>query len=156
MIMQQEIAQAVGEPSSSAPQQVDEAWMRYIIEFHLPHIPFEERQLILNMLQPLINLAPKTNIRRREIVMHLLEFDIIWDKYFVYMRKGKYDPKLLVVQEIFRQAIEFQLNRSVEGWLGRLMHTKLFRISTMDESRPIKKGFSLLRRKQESSGGGNE
>jgi hypothetical protein len=54
-----------------------------------------------------------------------------------------------VVQEIFRQAIEFQLNRGVEGWLGRLMHTRLFRISTMDESKPIKKGLNLFRRKSE-------
>lgn len=111
------------------PMLLDEAWMKYIIEFHLPK---ELEQLIILYLKPLIDLAPKSNIMRREVTMHLIQYDLIWDSYFIYMKNGKYDPKLLVVKEILREAIELQLNRSIGGWLGRLMHTRIFRVSTSD------------------------
>jgi len=132
---------------AAAPQLLDEAWMKYIIEFHLPK---DLEQIILLYLKPLIDLAPKSNIQRKEITMHLMAYDLIWDSYFLYMKKGKYDPKLLVVKEILREAIELQLNRSVMGWLGRLMHTKLFRITTSDEQSQAQKGMRWLsgRKKQ--------
>lgn len=132
----------------NAPQLLDEAWMKYIIEFHLPK---DLEQLIIMYLKPLIDLAPKSNIKRKEITMHLISYDLVWDTYFIYMRQGKYDPKLLVIKEILREAIELQLNRSVEGWLGRLMHTKLFRIFTSDEQNRTQKGIRWLsgRKKQQ-------
>lgn len=130
MVVDGEIRKSMSFDNVNAPQMLDEAWMKYIIEFHLPG---DLEQLIVAYMKPLIDLAPKSNIRRREITMHLIAYDLIWDGYFIYMRKGKYDPKLLVVKEILRNAIELQLNRSVDGWLGRLMHTKLFRIFTSDE-----------------------
>lgn len=126
------------------PQLLDEAWMKYIIEFHVPNLPEDEKNLIIGMLKPLVDLAPKSNIRRREITMHLISYDLIWDKYFIYMKKGKYDPRLLVLEDVFREAIELQLNRSVDGWLGRLMHTKLFRIFTSDDQGKVQKGMRFL------------
>jgi hypothetical protein len=137
----------------NAPQLLDEAWMKYIIEFHLPQ---DLEQLIVAYLKPLIDLAPKSNIRRREITMHLIAYDLIWDSYFIYMRKGKYDPKLLVVKEILRNAIELQLNRSVDGWLGRLMHTKLFRIFTSDEQSRTQRGMRFLGGRKNNKGNNQE
>lgn len=136
----------------SAPQLLDEAWMKYIIEFHLPK---DLEHIIIMYLKPLIDLSPKSNIRRKEITMHLISYDLIWDSYFIYMRKGKYDPKLLVVKEILREAIELQLNRSVEGWLGRMLHTKLFRIFTDDNQSGFKKGVKFLggNKEQNNKGG---
>lgn len=148
-VLDSEIKRTMMYDNVSAPQVLDEAWMKYIIEFHLPT---DLEQLILLYLKPLLDLAPKSNIRRAEITMHLIEYDLIWDSYFIYMKKGKYDPKLLVVKEILRQAIELQLNRSVDGWLGRLMHTKLFRVFTGENDSQMRKGISWLggNKKQEN------
>ena len=124
----------------------EEAWMKYIIEFHLPP---DLEQMILMYLRPLINLAPKSNIRRGEIPMYLIGYDLVWDEYFIYMRKGKYDPKLLVIKGIIREALKLQLCRSIGGWLGKLMHTKFFNISQMnDRSETVKRGISLFRKRQ--------
>jgi hypothetical protein len=129
MVVEGEMKKQMMYDNVNAPQMMDEAWMKYIIEFHLPK---DLEQLVIMYLKPLIDLAPKSNIKRREIFTYLVGYDLIWDTYFIYMKKGKYDPKLLVVKEILRTAIELQLNRSVDGWLGRMMHTKLFRIFTND------------------------
>lgn len=148
-VLDGEIKKTMMYDNVSAPQILDEAWMKYIIEFHLPK---DLEQLILLYLKPLIDLAPKSNIRRPEITMYLIQYDLIWDSYFIYMKKGKYDPKLLVIKEILRQAIELQLNRSVGGWLGRLMHTKLFRVFTGENDSQMRKGISWLggNKKQEN------
>lgn len=103
----------------------EQAWIKYIIEFHLPK---DLEKILLLYLKPLIDLAAKTNLKRREIPIHLLEYDIIWDQYRIYERKGKYDSRLLVCQEIIRHALELQLNRSVDGWQGNLLFTKKFDI----------------------------
>lgn len=129
-----------------SPQMEEEAWMKYLIEFHLP--PDLER-VILMYIRPLINLAPKSKIRRGEIPMYLIGYDLIWDEYFIYMRSGKYDPDLLVFKGIIREALKLQLCRSIDGWLGRLMHTKYFDISqSQAEKSNIRKGFSILRRRK--------
>jgi len=142
-LAQQQIA------SPYLPQAQEEAWMKYIIEFNIPE---QDKQPIINMLRPLMNLAPKSNIRRREIPMHLIEYDLIWDKYFIFEKKGKYDPRLLVLEETLREAFELQLNRSVEGWLGRLMHTKLFRIyQSSDEQSAMARGIHLFRKKKQQN-----
>ena len=148
-IVDGEIRKSMMYDNVTAPQMFDEAWMKYIIEFHLPQ---DLEQLIVAYMKPLIDLAPKSNIKRKEILMHLISYDLVWDTYFIYMKKGKYDPKLLVVKEILREAIELQLNRSVEGWLGRLMHTKLFRIFTSDEQGGVQKGMRFLGGKKKSGG----
>ena len=107
------------------PSDFDEAWIKYIIEFHLPK---DLEKLLVLYLKPLVDLAAKSNILRQEIPMHLLEYDIIWDMYRIYERKGRYDSKLMVCQEIIRHALELQLNRSVKGWQGELIFTRKFDI----------------------------
>ena len=108
-----------------SPSDFDEAWIKYIIEFHLPK---DLERLLILYLKPLVDLAAKSNILRQEIPMHLLEYDIIWDMYRIYERKGKYDSKLMVCQEIIRHALELQLCRSVKGWQGELIFTRKFDI----------------------------
>jgi len=143
VILNQELSQVMGSGQPFLPQMQDEAWMKYIIEFNLPN---DLKQMLISYLKPLVDLAPKSNIRRKEIPMHLIQYDLIWDRYFIYMKKGKYDPNLLVVQEIIRHAIELQLNRSVDGWLGRLMHTRLFRIfQTSDDKSQMARKIGWLR-----------
>jgi hypothetical protein len=148
MLLASELQQSsMGSPFM--PQQYDEAWMKYIIEYTISP---DDKQEIIGMMRPLMNLAPKSNIRRKEIPMHLIAYDLIWDKYFIFVKKGKYDPKLLVLEENLREAFELQLNRSVEGWLGRLMHTKLFRIfQTSDEKSSVARGVGLFRRKKQQN-----
>jgi hypothetical protein len=56
IILDQQLRQQIVSDYSSSPQMEEEAWMKYIIEFHLPP---DLEQLILLYLRPLINLAPK-------------------------------------------------------------------------------------------------
>lgn len=128
-----------------SPQLEEEAWMKYIIEFHLPP---DLEHMILMYIRPLINLAPKSNIRRGEIPMYLIGYDLVWDEYFIYMRKGKYDPNLIVIKGIIREALKLQLCRSIGGWLGKLMQTKMFQISTSSDKSNIRKGIGLFRRRR--------
>ena len=107
------------------PGDFNEAWIKYIIEFHLPK---DLEKLLVLYLKPLVDLAAKTNIQRPEIPMHLLQYDLVWDMYRMYEQKGRYDSRLLVCQEIIRHALELQLNRSVKGWQGELIFTKRFDI----------------------------
>ncbi len=125
----------------------EEAWMKYIIEFHLPP---DLEKMILMYVRPLINLSPKSKIKRGEIPMYLVGYDLIWDEYFIYMRKGKYDPDLLVIKTIIREALKLQLCRSIGGWLGNLIHTKTFNIHSMDNKNAIQKTTGLFRRKKSS------
>ena len=103
-VLDGEIKKTMMYDNISAPQILDEAWMKYIIEFHLPK---DLEHLIIMYLKPLVDLAPKSNIQRKEITMHLIEYDLIWDSYFIYMRKGKYDP---TVKNAGAEAIEKDKN----------------------------------------------
>ena len=145
LILENELRHQIGEFPMS-PQMEEEAWMKYIIEFHLPP---ELEQMILMYVRPLVNLAPKSNIKRGEIPMYLVGYDLIWDEYFIYMRKGKYDPKLIVVKGIIREALKLQLCRSIGGWLGKLMNTKIFSIS--QEKSGGRKAVGLFRRRRQES-----
>jgi hypothetical protein len=83
--------------------------------------------------------------------MYLVGYDLIWDEYFIYMRKGKYDPKLIVIKGIIREALKLQLCRSIGGWMGKLMNTKIFSISSEQSGGRKAVGF-FRRRKQEREG----
>lgn len=146
IILDQQLRQQVAADYVSSPQMEDEAWMKYIIEFHLPP---KLEQLILLYIRPLVNLAPKSKIKRGEIPMYLVGYDLIWDEYFIYMRSGKYDPDLLVIKGIIREALKLQLCRSIGGWLGALMHTRFFNISqSQGDKSNIRKGISIFRRRK--------
>ncbi len=142
----------------SIPQVFDEAWMKYIIEFHYSfEMPEQQAHEIISMMKPLIDLGPKSNIRRREITMYLYGFDLVWENYLMYVKKGKYDGNLLTLRELLRNAYELQLNRSVDGWLGRLMHTKLFRIFTTDSNQgTAQRTFRFLGKKNKNTGNNQE
>ena len=98
-----------------------ETWVRYIIEYHMPDIPDREKHEIVAMLKPVVDVAAKGYIIRREIPMHLDAYDIIWEKYKMYMKRGKYDPRLLTLQESLRLGFEIQLTRSVDAAQMRMI-----------------------------------
>jgi len=98
-----------------------ETWIRYIIEYQIPDLPEDEKNELVNMLRPVLDVAAKGYILRREIPMHLDAYDIIWDKFFCYMKRGKYDPRLLVLRESLRLGFEIQLTRAVEAAQMRMI-----------------------------------
>lgn len=100
---------------------IQEAWVKYILEFPMPSIKTDVKYEIIKILEPVMNTASKSNILRREIPIHLDAYDIIWDKYLSYMRKGKYDPAILTLREGLREGFDLQLNRSVEAGQMRLL-----------------------------------
>lgn len=152
LVLEQELRKHVSDYPNT-PQMEEEAWMKYIIEFHLP--PELERMILLYM-RPLINLAPKSKIKRGEIPMYLIGYDLIWDEYFIYMRKGKYDPDLIVIKGIIREALKLQLCRSIGGWLGNLIHTKTFNIHQSNDKSNIQKGVGFFKRRKPENQGQEE
>ena len=98
-----------------------ETWVRYIIEYHMPDIGDKEKHEIVSMLKPVVDVAAKGYIQRREIPMHLDAYDIVWDKYFAYMKQGKYDPRLLVLKESLRLGFEIMLTRGVDAAQMRMI-----------------------------------
>ena len=100
-----------------------EAWIKYILEFPMPDVKDAKgtKEELVSILEPVMNVSAKSNILRREIPMHLDSYDIIWDKYFAYMKRGKYDPRLLVLHEALREGFELHLNRSIDATQMRMI-----------------------------------
>jgi len=128
------------------PTTIDAAWTKYIIEFNLPK---ELQDLLIQYTKPIVDLAAKSNILRREIPMHLLQYDLIWQRYRIFMHKGKFDPKLYVYKELIRHALELQLNRSVEGWQGELLFTRKFDVTQRRSARRAGRLTGFFKRKEE-------
>ena len=122
------------------------AWHKYILEFNLPK---ELEELLIKYTKPIVDLAAKTNILRREIPMHLLQYDLIWQRYRIFMHKGKFEPKYYVYKEIIRHALELQLNRSVDGWQGELLFTK--RLDILEHQKKKKGRFSTFFKPKEET-----
>lgn len=114
---------------------MDAAWTKYIMEFELPK---DLQNLLLVYTIPLVNLAAKSNIKEKAIVNHLDEYDLIWQRYKIFLRKGRYEPKLFVISEIIREAFELQLTRGVDGWQGNLLFTRKYEI--MQNTKDKKQG----------------
>jgi len=130
---------------------LNEAWLKYLIEYHLSFLPEDEKKDIFLLLKPLVDLGARSNILRREINMYLDEYDIIWDKYLMYMRRGKYDPRLIVQQEAIRTAFELQLNRSVEMRQMELIFTRKFELLRRQIGRTFRRLRERLTTKSEET-----
>ena len=112
-----------GSSGGVSPRPWHEAWIQYIMDFPMPSVEdeAETKETIVAMLNPIMNVASRSFILRREIPMHLDSYDIIWDKYFMYMKRGKYNSNLLVLRETLREGFELQLNRSVDAAQMRMI-----------------------------------
>ena len=135
-------------PSSvSYPGDLWSAWTQYIMEFDLPS---DLQNMLLKFLKPLIDLAARSNIKRNEIPIYLLQYDKIWRKYKVYISSGKMDKKLFVYKDIIETALELQLNRSVEGWQGNLLFTQRYEVhQTEKQPTMVSKLGRFFKRKKE-------
>lgn len=123
----------------------DAAWTKYIMEFELPK---DLKNLLLNYTLPLVNLAPKSNILRREIPMHLDGYDLIWARYKIFLRKGRFEPELFVIKEIIRHSLELQLTRGVDGWQGNLLFTRKYEIMQNAKEKKQSRVSQFFKRKE--------
>ena len=129
------------------PTSLDAAWTKYIMEFELPK---DLENILLSYTLPVVNLAPKANIMRREINIHLDAYDLIWQRYKIFLRKGRFEPRLYVIKEIIRHALELQLTRGIEGWQGNLLFTRKYEIM-QEQKEKRKRGISqILSRKKKN------
>lgn len=108
-------------PHADIPPSLDAAWILSLIKIHLPK---ELQDLLVPWMTPILDTAARTNIKRHEIPMHLIQYDLIWQGYQIFMQKGKHDPKLFIYKRIIEEAFELQLCRGVEGWQGELVFTR--------------------------------
>jgi len=125
------------------PPGLDASWVLQLVE--IKELPEEIK---LPLIKLILNTAAKTNIQRPEIPMHLLQYDLIWQEYKIFVNSGKLDPELKVIYEMIRHELELQLNRSVEGWQGELLFTKRYDIQQSRRSRRKRKRFGLFRTKK--------
>jgi len=121
------------------------SWTKYILEFGLPG---DLEDLLIKHTKPLIDLAAKTNILRTEVTLHLMEYDLIWERYKIFMHKGKFNSQMYVVKELLRHAFELQLCRSVEGFQSNLLFTSKHEYLVRNEKEDRrKKRFEFFRGK---------
>jgi len=127
-----------------------QAWLQYMIEYTAPDLDPKTKEEIIRMLKPLMDSAAKSSLRRREVPMHLLQYDIIWDDYYTYKKRGRYDPTLVVLKDVLREAFTLQLNKSItddgtdKGNLLTLLLTNKHDVRTRNES-PRKRRFSFFK-----------
>lgn len=110
------------------PISAEAAWLLQLIEVRLPK---EIRSEITIYLKTILSTAPKTNILRHEIPLHLRSYDLIWTRY--QMTGHKLDNKLFVLKESLRHTLELELNRSSEGWQGELLFTKRYDVTNRQD-----------------------
>jgi len=93
-----------------------ESWVQYILEFNMPDVADEKKVKyeIIQMLEPVINTAARSNLKRNDIRLFLWGYDNIWQSFFIYSRKGSYNPKLIQLKKCLREGYALMLYRSVE------------------------------------------
>lgn len=138
--MEDEYGQTYGE----GVKPFSEAWIKYILQFNIPK---DDKNPIINMLKPIMDAAPKSNIKRSSIVLSLDAYDIIWEKYLTYVKKGKYDPNLITLREALREGYYLSLTRGVDMSQMKLIFINKYDISQRNLSSTARK-LQLFRRKK--------
>lgn len=110
--------------SPDIPISQEAAWLLQLIEVRLPK---EISKEITVFFKTILATAPKTNILRHEIPLHLRSYDLIWTRY--QMTGHTLDNTLFVLKEALRHTLELELNRSAEGWQGELIFTKKYDVT---------------------------
>lgn len=92
------------------------SWTQYILEFNMPDIEDEHKVKyeIIEMLKPVINTAARSNLKRPDVRLFLWGYDNVWKKFFIYSRKGNYDPRLIQLKSSLREGYALMLYRSIE------------------------------------------
>jgi len=127
------------------------SWVQYILEFNLPEVEKEQdiKYNIIQMLKPVINTAARSNLKRPDVRLFLWEYDNIWKSFFIYSRKGTYDPSLINLKKSLRAGYALMLYRSVEMGQMRMIFEPKQSILQRIFSGSDKK-LSLFKRKKES------
>lgn len=138
-----------GSSAYDAPPGMDAAWLLKLIE--IKELP---KEIKMPLIEQLLNVAAKTNIQRNEIPMHLMQYDIIWTSYKIFVSSGKLEPNLKVLYSQIRHALELQLNRSIKGWQGELLFTRKYDVSqhTSENAARRKKFFDRFRNRENDGG----
>ena len=109
------------------PRPYHETWIRYILEFPLDSVKDEKetKNTLIKMLMPVINTAARSNLKRNDVRLFLWGYDNVWKSFFVYKRKGNYDPDLLVLKRCLREGFALMLYRSIEmRQMGMILEPK--------------------------------
>jgi len=132
------------------------AWVKYILKAKLPDVRNEDqaKQSIIQMLEPLMDSANRSNLKRWEIPEYLRGYDIVWQKYFVYKRKGKYDSDLLVLKSSLREQFALELSRSIDmGMMSMILQPKQVQSVFQRFADDTKKKLGFFKSKQQNDEG---
>lgn len=89
------------------------AWIKYILQFNMPTVDKSDdvKMEIVNMLKPIMDVAPRGNYENHDIRFALWEYDDFWDAYFIYKRNGRYNPDLIELRRGLRLCFKMELTR---------------------------------------------
>lgn len=89
------------------------AWIKYILQFNMPTVEDADkvRKDLINMLRPIMDVAPKGNYELHDIRFALWAYDDYWSSYFIYKRRGRYNPDLIELKRGLRLCFKMELTR---------------------------------------------
>jgi len=129
-----------------------ESWIQYILEFNMPGVEEEEKikYEIIEMLKPVINTAARSNLKRPDVRLFLWGYDNIWQSFFIYSRKGNYNPRLIQLKKCLREGYALMLYRSVDmGQMRMIFEPKQSMFQKVFNGTEKKLGF-FKRRKNDN------
>ena len=89
------------------------AWIKYILEFNMPSVDKadEVKKELIDMLRPVMDVAPRGNYENHDIRFALWSYDDFWSSYHIYKRKGRYNPDIIELQRGLRLCFKMELTR---------------------------------------------
>lgn len=89
------------------------AWIKYILQFNMPTVDdaSEVKKELVNLLKPIMDVAPRGNYENHDIRFALWDYDDFWTSYFIYTRRGRYNPDLIQLQRGLRMCFKMELTR---------------------------------------------
>jgi hypothetical protein len=132
-----------------------EPWVKYILKASLPNVKnaSQAKKDIIEMLEPMMDSSNRSNVKRYEIPEYLRGYDIVWQKFFIYKRKGRYDPDLLVLKSSIREMYALELSRSIEmGQMSMIFQPKRIQDVFQRFMDDTKKKIGFFKTKQQDEG----
>lgn len=97
-----------------------------LIQIRIQDTPIDEdtKKYLLKYIVPYVNLAGFTYIEKTQIVEFMIGYEILWNKYRIYMNPSN-DPELVFLKSWIKEMFLLMINKSKEGMqLREVFETK--------------------------------
>lgn len=141
-------------PSRTILDYGEGAWIKYILKFNMPSVDDDDKEKeikkeIINMLQPVMDIAPRGNYENQDIRFALWEYDDYWTSYYMYKRNGRYNADLIQLQRGLRLCFKMELTRGKHmGQMDMIFQPKQSIIQRLISGSRDKTGFFKSKKKE--------